>query len=268
MTDKDKSSKLKIIGNSNNNDQDKFLSRAATLQHNNIEKFSTGSTYLDAILGGGIETGSITQIYGASGSGKSQICFTTCVLLPIKYSSIYVDTEGKLRIERIKQIAEERGIESDNLLKNIYISKPTNSLEMEIAIANISDFSSLNNNNNIKLLIVDSLINPYRVEYQGRSKLPERQQKISLLMSKIQKLANDKKAAVIITNHIQADPIPHFTSYDAGVPTGGNIINYASTHIVRLRKTSDYTNASLIKSNYLAYNESYFIINKKGIDYK
>ena len=49
----------------------------------------------------------MTQLYGPPGSGKSQICFTTCVLLPIKYNSIYVDTEGKLRIERIKQIAEK-----------------------------------------------------------------------------------------------------------------------------------------------------------------
>lgn len=89
---------------------------------------------------------------------------------------------------------------------------------------------------------------------------------LSTWRSKIKNCGFEKKAAVIITNHIQTDPIPHFSSYDAGVPTGGNIINYASTHIVRVRKTSDYTNASLIKSNYLAYNESYFIINKKGID--
>ncbi|MGI0051694.1 MAG: hypothetical protein ACRD8K_08155 [Nitrososphaeraceae archaeon] len=72
------------------------------MQPNNIEKFSTGSTYLDNILGGGIETESITQFYGAPDSGKSQIYFTTCALLPIQFKSIYVDTEGKLRIERIK----------------------------------------------------------------------------------------------------------------------------------------------------------------------
>ena len=265
MIDKDKSSKLKIIGNSNNNDQDKFLSTAATLQHNKKEKFSTGSTYLDAILGGGIESGSITQIYGASGSGKSQICFTTCVLLPIKYSSIYVDTEGKVRIERIKQIAEKRGIESDNLLKNIYISQPTNSQEMEITIDHISDFSSLNNNNNIKLLIVDSLINPYRVEYQGRSKLPERQQKISLLMSKIRKLANEKKVAVIITNHIQTDPISSY-SFNNEMPVGGNILKFSSTHIVSLKKYRNNTHACLIQSNWLPYHESYFIVTEKGIE--
>ena len=113
MTNKDKSIKLKIDENDNllysENGVDGFLSAAHLLKDNNrIEKFSTGSSSLDNILGGGIETGSITQVYGGPGSGKSQICITACALLPKKYNSIYVDTEGKFRPERIEQILEER----------------------------------------------------------------------------------------------------------------------------------------------------------------
>ena len=74
---------------------------------------------------------------------------------------------------------------------------------MERDIDQISEFAR--SNNTIKLLIVDSLINHYRVEYQGRSKLAERQQKINLLMSKLQKLANQYNLAVVITSHIQTD---------------------------------------------------------------
>ena len=272
MTNRDKSSKLKIYENDNRNENllysengvDGFLSAAHLLKDNNrIEKFSTGSSSLDNILGGGIEIGSITQFYGGPGSGKSQICLTACALIQKNYNSFYVDTESKFRPERIEQIAEERGRMSHDILKNIYTSNPINSQEMEASIEQILQFRG--SNGVFKLLIIDSLINHLRIEYPGRSQLPLRQQKINLLMGKLQKIAQEKKIAVIITNHIQADPTPNFSSYDV-VPTGGNIINYASTHIVRLRKTSDYTNASLIKSNYLASNESYFTINKKGID--
>ena len=90
MTNKDKSIKLKIDENDNNNifkinEFNGFLSAAHLLKdNNNIEKFSTGSSYLDNILGGGIETGSITQFYGGPGSGKSQICFTLCVIITNK----------------------------------------------------------------------------------------------------------------------------------------------------------------------------------------
>ena len=192
MTNKDKPIKLKIDENDNllysENGVDGFLSAAHLLKDNhNIEKFSTGSSSLDNILGGGIETGSITQFYGGPGSGKSQICFTLCALLPKLYNSIYVDTEGKLRPERIEEILKERDIDSTNALKRIHISKPADSQGMERAIDNVSNM--IDSPAFIKLLIVDSIINHLRIEYQGRSELPLRQQKLNLLMSKLQKIS-------------------------------------------------------------------------------
>ena len=97
MTDKDKSLELKIDkndirDNKSSYSEDRFTGfypATEILENTKIEKFSTGSSSLDYILGGGIETGSITQFYGSPGSGKSQICLTTCALLQKKYSSIY-----------------------------------------------------------------------------------------------------------------------------------------------------------------------------------
>merc|ERR1712124_79861 len=40
---------------------------------------STGSKDLDELLGGGIETGSITELYGEFRTGKTQLCHTLCV---------------------------------------------------------------------------------------------------------------------------------------------------------------------------------------------
>ena len=40
---------------------------------------STGSRSLDGILGGGIRSGMVTDFFGGSGTGKSQLCFTVCV---------------------------------------------------------------------------------------------------------------------------------------------------------------------------------------------
>ena len=135
---------------------------------------------------------------------------------------------------------------------------------MERSIDLISKFAG---SDNIKLLIIDSLINFYKVEYQGRSKLPERQQKINLLTSKLQKLANEKKVAVIITNHIQTDPDSFsLSSFHNEIPTGGNILSFASTHIVRLKKTFEGIHTSLVKSNYLPCERAYFIITEKGIE--
>lgn len=55
-----------------------------------------------------METGVITQFYGAPGSGKTNLCFTLCVMLPSRYTAIYIDTESSFRPERIKAIARAR----------------------------------------------------------------------------------------------------------------------------------------------------------------
>ena len=72
----------------------------------------TGSKNLDTLLGGGVETGSITEIFGEFRTGKTQICHTLCVTcqLPIKDGggagmAMYIDTEGTFRPERLVPIA-------------------------------------------------------------------------------------------------------------------------------------------------------------------
>ena len=52
-----------------------------------------------------------------------------------------------------------------------------------------------------RLIIVDSIMALFRVDFSGRGKLSERQQKVGQMMSKLQKLAEEFNVAVFITNH-------------------------------------------------------------------
>lgn len=49
-----------------------------------LVSITTGSTNLDNILGGGMETGSITELYGEFRTGKSQICHTLAVTCQVR----------------------------------------------------------------------------------------------------------------------------------------------------------------------------------------
>ncbi|PBL01279.1 Rad51-domain-containing protein [Armillaria gallica] len=51
--------------------------RRAELVH-----ITTGSKQLDALLGGGIETGAITELFGEFRTGKSQLCHTASISTP------------------------------------------------------------------------------------------------------------------------------------------------------------------------------------------
>lgn len=104
---------------------------AAELGQNSTKRFSTGSNDVDDLLGGGVETGAITQFYGEPGSGKTQLCYTTCVMLVSDYKVIYIDTEGKFRPSRIDSVAKARGLESRTILHNIQVASPLNSHQQE-----------------------------------------------------------------------------------------------------------------------------------------
>jgi len=99
-----------------------------------VRKITTGSKDLDALLGGGVETQAITEFFGEYGSGKSQLCFQLAVnvQLPVEEggldgSVIVIDTESTFRPERIAQMAEAKGLDPNDVLKNIHIARAYNS---------------------------------------------------------------------------------------------------------------------------------------------
>ena len=70
----------------------------------NVLKITTGSAALDKILGGGIETASITELFGEFRTGKTQLAHTLCVTSQLSFSMkggqgkvVYLDTEGNFR---------------------------------------------------------------------------------------------------------------------------------------------------------------------------
>ncbi|ETW86891.1 hypothetical protein HETIRDRAFT_447533 [Heterobasidion irregulare TC 32-1] len=81
---------------------------------------TTGSKNLDTLLGGGIETGSITEFFGEFRTGKSQICHTIAVTcqLPVDMGGgegkcLYIDTEGTFRPVRLLAVAERYGLNGE-----------------------------------------------------------------------------------------------------------------------------------------------------------
>ena len=93
----------------------------------------TGCKDLDAILEGGLETGSITEIYGEYRCGKTQFCHTLCVTcqLPLEQGggegkALYIDTEGTFRPQRLQQIAERFNLNPNDVLDNVAYARAHN----------------------------------------------------------------------------------------------------------------------------------------------
>ncbi|MEM2341546.1 MAG: DNA repair and recombination protein RadA [Candidatus Bathyarchaeia archaeon] len=237
-------------------------------QRKNMRRCTTGSKKLDEILGGGIETQAITELIGEYGSGKTQLCMMLSVTAQLPYESgglegrvAFIDTEGTFMPERIYQIASGLGLNPDEVANNIFVARAYNSSHQCLLIDKLF---TLCPENNVKMVIIDSMISHFRGEYIGRETLSERQQKLNQYLHKLLRLSEAYNLAVVITNQVQANPSAFFT--DPNRPAGGHIMAHACTHRVYLRKGSKGVRvARIIDSPYLPEREAYFMITEKGI---
>jgi DNA repair protein RadA len=235
----------------------------------NMLKCTIGSKSLDELLGGGIETQAMTEFIGEYGVGKTQICLMLSVMaqLPIEKGGlngnvVYIDTEGTFIPERIFEIASALGLDPHETLENIFLARAFNSSHQCLLTHHLFQFCP---ENNIKLVIVDSMIGHFRGEYVGRENLSERQQKLNSLLHKLLRLTEAFNLPVVVTNQVQANPAQFFG--DPNKPTGGHVMAHACTHRVYLRKGSKGTRiAKVIDSPYLPENSTRFKITEKGIE--
>ena len=235
----------------------------------NMVKCSTGSKNLDGLLGGGIETQAVTEFIGEFGAGKTQICLMLAVMaqLPsekggLNGNVVYIDTEGTFIPERIFEIASAMGLDPHKALGNIFLARAYNSSHQCLLIEHLPKFCP---ENNVRLVIVDSMIGHFRGEYIGRENLSERQQALNSQLHRLLRLTEAFNLPVVVTNQVQANPTQFFG--DPNKPAGGNIMAHACTHRIYLRKGSKGVRiATVIDSPYLPENKVRFKITEKGIE--
>ncbi|KAF7730675.1 recombinase rad51 [Apophysomyces ossiformis] len=195
---------------------------------------TTGSKDLDRLLGGGIETGSITELFGEFRTGKTQLCHMLAVTCQLPIASggaegkcLYIDTEGTFRPNRILSAATRFGMDSEETLNNIACARAYNSDHQSALLLQASAMMA---EARFSLLVVDSAIALYRTDYSGRSELSARQMHLARFMRSLQRLTDEFGVAVIITNHVVAQPDGAAAMFNADPkkPTGGNIVAHAS----------------------------------------
>lgn len=236
----------------------------------NILRLTTGSSMLDKLLDGGIESQSITEFYGEYGSGKSQICHQLCVnvQLPPEQgglggAALYIDTENTFRTERIFQMAKNRGLDPEEVIKNIIFAEAFTSDHQMFLLENADKVIK---ENGIRLIIVDSLTSHFRSEYLGREMLAERQQKLNKHMHMLIRLSRAFNAVAVVTNQVMSKPDVFFG--DAIHPVGGHIVAHTSHTRIFLRKSArgPVRIARLVSSPHLPEGEGVFKISERGIE--
>ncbi|KAI9322370.1 Rad51-domain-containing protein [Dichotomocladium elegans] len=241
-------------------------------RQNELIRITTGSKDLDKALGGGIETGSIAELFGEFRTGKTQLCHTLAVTcqLPISLGGaegrcMYIDTEGTFRPSRVLAIANRFGLGSEETLNNIAYARAYNTdHQMSLLI----QASSLMVETRFALLIVDSVIALYRTDFSGRGELSARQMHLARFLRHLQRLADEFGVAVVVTNHVIANPESAAAMFAADLkkPAGGHVIAHSSCTRIFLRKGKGENRiCKIYDSPALPEMETLFAITENGI---
>lgn len=229
-------------------------------------KIPIGSSMFDELLGGGIETGAITECFGEFGSGKTQIAHAlavNCQKQDPTAIAVYIDSENTFRTERIKQLAEGAGLDPQKVLGNIKVAKAFNSDHQMLLAEKVDDLIN-KQGLNVRVVIVDSLTAYFRAEFVGRGTLAERQQKLNKHLHRLSRLAHQNNLSVYVTNQVMARPDMFFGDPTAAI--GGNIVGHASTFRIYLRKGKKGSRvAKLIDSPSLPEGEATFFVETSGL---
>ena len=251
-----------------------FETGAAVLERREqIGKLTWGVEEVDELLGGGVETQSITEVYGEFGAGKSQVTHQLAVnvQLPAEHgglegSAIFIDSEDTFRPERIEQmvkghdddvledtmvlhglVGEDEAADAtdeallddlvESMLDKIHVAKAFNSNHQILLAEKAQEIASESQDEEfpVRLLAVDSLTAHFRAEYVGRGELADRQQKLNKHLHDLMRVGDLNNTAVVVTNQVASNPDSFFG--DPTQPIGGNILGHTSTFRIYLRKS-------------------------------
>jgi DNA repair protein RadA len=262
-----------------------------------IGKLTWNVPEIDEMLGGGIETQSISEVYGEFGAGKSQVThqLSVNVQLPqeqggLRGRAIFIDSEDTFRPERIDDMVrglsdekiqaamddrdvdgtpdDEEAMEAlvEEFLDKIHVAKGFNSNHQMLLAEKAQEIASEYEDDEypVRLLCVDSLTAHFRAEYVGRGELADRQQKLNKHLHDLDKVGNLYNAAVVVTNQVQSNPDSFFG--DPTKPIGGNILGHKSTFRMYLRKSkNDKRIVKLVDAPNLADGEAVMRVQDGGI---
>ena len=236
-----------------------------------ITRITSGSKQLDDLLGGGFESNSITELFGEFRTGKTQICHTLCVTCQLPKSdgggegkAIYIDTEGTFRPEKLAPIAERFGLEPKEVIENVFYARAYNSDHQNRLLLQVCGLMC---EHKFSLLVVDSATALYRTDYSGRGELSTRQMNLAKFLRNLQKIADEHKVVVVVTNQVVATVDGNSFAGNDKKPIGGHIMAHACQTRLYLKKGPKQNRiCKIYDSPSLPEDEATYAITDRGID--
>lgn len=194
-------------------------------EYESQEYVSTGVDAVDRILDGGWEPETIALAYGQSGTGKTQLVFSTMGSAASEGTVVYLMTElqSKSIADRLRSLSD-----SVDDLDNIHIYQANDVDEQAEAYEAIAE-----EYDSIDLLVVDSFTAQFRMaeRFDGRENLGDRSAEMGKHLRRLGSMARVYQCPVVMTGQVYSNP----DAWGKGdVPYGGNKMEHFISYFVRM----------------------------------
>lgn len=199
---------------------------------------TTGCGALDDLLGGGLERGAVTQLYGPPGAGKTNVALSATVhAADAGDTVVYIDTEG-LSVDRFRDVLEGNASDPDAASSNVVVSEAHDFDEQSEAVKDAAEFAA-----DASLIVLDSATGFYRLSRADDEQAGDALRQVARQVTHLLSLARKHDLAVVLTNQVYTDP-----DADATRPLGGHTLQHWTGTVVRLdRFKGDRRRATLEK---------------------
>jgi len=216
--------------------EDIFSARDALERLEQMPTFTSGSHGLDRLLGGGFMAGKVIEVYGGSGCGKSLLAMQTAMgAAASNNTTVYVDTEGAFRPERVLEIAKARRVRTEGLLERIvYVRVDTAAAQSDV----IRAISKRAETEVARFVAIDTFTRNFSLDFPGHRNLPNRQGALDVLLSEIARDAFLHGRAYLLANRVT------FAQPEGEARIGGRTMEQLVHSSVHLEKTKDGVTAT------------------------
>ena len=221
-----------------------------------MTKVSTGAAFLNDFLNGGYDHDIVTTIYGPSGSGKTNVCLLAAVKMAESGKKvIFIDTEGGIAVERIKQITADY----IRVLENIIFLQPINFEQQKEMFENLKSMVG----ESVGMIVVDSISMLYRLELGRSEEVYEVNSALGKQIATLVEIARTRNIPVLLTNQVYSD----FDNRDKVKMVGGDLLKYGSKCLLELHQFSGFRGLVLRKHRSLPEGaECKFSIVQQGLE--
>lgn len=200
---------------------------------------STGSRSIDGLLGGGIRAGTVTLLFGRSNSGKTQLAMQAALLCGHGgKKTLFVDTEGSFRPERVEEMADARDWDADEVLDRIlYVRSDSAREQMET----VRRMAARTMTAPCELVVIDTLTRNFTIELPGRMNMSNRQAALNVHLSEMARDAYLHGRAYLLTNRVTFGSV-----HDVGI--GGKTVEQLVHCSLALERDGGMVRATLAET--------------------